>query len=52
MALTTPQVNRSRRWLGVLDRTIGAITASGLALLLPVCLPLLLQWRLRELVQA
>ena len=45
-------VNRRKRWLAVLDRIIGAVSASGLALVLPVSLLLFLQWPLRDLVQA
>jgi TRAP-type mannitol/chloroaromatic compound transport system permease small subunit len=50
--LTTRGLDRSKRWLAVVDRMIGAVTASSLALVLPVSLLLFLQWPLRELVQA
>jgi len=50
--LSTHERDRSRRWLVVLDRFIGAVAASGLALVLPVSLLLFLQWPLRDLVQA
>jgi len=51
-ALATKELNQNRRWLTVLDRTIGAVSAAALALVLPVSLLLFLQWPLRDLVQA
>jgi TRAP-type mannitol/chloroaromatic compound transport system permease small subunit len=39
------------RWLDRLNRVLGAITACGLVLVLPVSLLLFLQWPLREMVQ-
>jgi len=50
--LSTPEFNQATRWLLLLDRMIGAATATGLALVLPVSLLLFLQWPLRDLVQA
>jgi TRAP-type mannitol/chloroaromatic compound transport system permease large subunit len=42
----------SKRWLAVFDRTITAVSAGALILVLPVSLLLFLQWPLRDLVQA
>jgi len=44
-------LDRTKRWLVVLDRAIGVIAASGLVLVLPLSLLLFLQWPLRDLVQ-
>ncbi len=40
------------RWLDRLNLVLGAITACGLVLVLPISLLLFLQWPLREVVQA
>jgi TRAP-type mannitol/chloroaromatic compound transport system permease small subunit len=45
-------LDRTKRWLVVLDRAIGVVTTSALALVLPLCLLLFLQWPLRDLLQA
>jgi len=50
--LNPPKLDRTKRWLVILDRAIGAVTSSGLALVLPLSLLLFLQWPLRDLVQA
>lgn len=50
--MSTRESDPKRGWLAVLDRMIGAVTASGFALVLPVSLLLFLQWPLRDLVQA
>lgn len=51
-ALSPLKLDRTKRWLVILDRAIGAVTSSGLALVLPLSLLLFLQWPLRDLVQA
>jgi len=50
--LSQLKLDRTKRWLVVLDRVIAAVTASGLALVLPLSLLLFLQWPLRDLLQA
>lgn len=45
-------LDRMKRWLVVLDRAIGIVAASALALVLPLSLLLFLQWPLRDLLQA
>jgi TRAP-type mannitol/chloroaromatic compound transport system permease small subunit len=50
--LSPLKLDRTKRWLVILDRAIGAVTSSGLALVLPLSFLLFLQWPLRDLVQA
>lgn len=50
--MSTPEVDRAMPSLALLDRLVGAVVATGLALVLPVSLLLFLQWPLRDLVQA
>ena len=50
--MSTNQPAKNKLWLTLLDRVVGAVSASGLALVLPVSLLLFLQWPLRDLVRA
>ena len=52
LALSIDRHDASKRWLVVFDRTITAVSAGALTLVLPVSLLLFLQWPLRDLVQA
>jgi TRAP-type C4-dicarboxylate transport system permease small subunit len=48
--MKTAAFSAAGRWLRAFDRTLGAVTSSGLVLVLPVSLLLFLQWPLRDVV--